>query len=276
MHGDPSTNSASASPHLRIEVVTDLTPDEDAPALRRIRKALLAGLLENPAIEFARLEVTVHRLDADNGFARAALSVEGRVNMTTVHRRFSHRRQIHGVPGGNALVSAAALFLEPAALALARRAGEKTNLSPAQTMLKESLDECLADILLLVDTASGRPQSRSATWWRIIQVAKWASLLAVSTTWLLFWMVTRNRVLPPAGILFLGTLQTLAVFGGLHLFGLASMPTGFFRDDPLGKKTLARTGVRNIAVLRVVVISAGVVALFIILCAGIPLLRFFD
>lgn len=138
----------------------------------------------------------------------------------------------------------------------------------------ECLDECLGDMMLLIDRTLGRNETPIARRWRVVRLTRWLVAAAVLIASMITTRVMNENTAPWSGVVAIASIQAFCAFGVVHLFGLAIMPDRFFLLEPRGKKALARTGVRNINAMRMLVIFVGLLAITLFLCAGLPVIGF--
>lgn len=254
------TVSFTVSPLITSDTVT-LSKGIQEIIVEHLRKT-------NPVASSANLQISLDKLEHDDDQALAKLTMSGTIAGREVSQQFVATRNLHlpvGSAGGilgaivvTVLIEAAHSILHP---------------KGASPYLQACLEECIADVMLLIDRKLGRPLPRLTRRWRTIRrVAFVAGFLAIVIPPCVVGSMVNfdRRKTFEAAIhgFFLGA----ALFGAVYLFGLASMPGEFFRKDPMGRRTMARSGVTSILVLRCICIVVGLVcAAFFAFCAGLPI-----
>ena len=151
--------------------------------------------------------------------------------------------------------------------------------SAAKAKLRDCVRECIGEICthidyLLVEQAPARGEPDAAATWSRICLLRWCLSVPVSVVGAINGLRLRNENDPMVVIIVIALMQGLSVFGSVHLFGLAAMPSRFFRNDPRGQKALARFGVKSIVGMRVVAAFFGLGLVTVAVCAGLPLFGF--
>lgn len=126
--------------------------------------------------------------------------------------------------------------------------------------LLQCFTECIAELSLTIDSLIGHQESSASQSWKKVSLARWIAA-AAAMAWVTAPFVMRGGPIGFLALFMPGMLLGPSVFLLVHVAGLALMPTVFFQRDPRGQKELARSGVNNVVVLRI--ICAVLAAVFI-------------
>lgn len=123
--------------------------------------------------------------------------------------------------------------------------------SGKESYLMQCISECIAELATVIDTAIGKEESSTTKTWRWVSGLRWKVALAAPV----LLMVPAVWFMGPIGIAagFIAIpLLGVSSFLLVHLVGLGLMPSRFFMEDPLGQRQMARSGVKNVLLVRLI------------------------
>jgi len=194
-----------------------------------------------------RLSVFVNEFVIGETKCEVKLSLVGMANQLPFHGHSSAVRMttnlhVHAGPAG--IVGAIAGAVISIGLQAALNGGK-------ESYLMQCLSECVAELATVIDTAIGKEESSATKTWRWISGLRWKVALAAPV----MLMVPAVWFMGPLGIAagFIAIpLLGVSSFLLVHLVGLGLMPSRFFIEDPLGQRQMARSGVKNVLLVRLI------------------------
>ncbi|MEN6496129.1 MAG: hypothetical protein ABFD16_17755 [Thermoguttaceae bacterium] len=253
---------------MTIDVATSpgISVDDHEGLRNAVREAIAEHIRSREdLIQDFRVNVTVTECVCMTGRAAFAVTLDGQINGMPVTRKVRAVRSpdsLRSVGGGTAFGLGEVVSRMLVGLAFGvfgTDAGAK--------ILSQCFAECMAELALAIDASAGHQESLASRTWKRITLFRWiatAGMLAACTAP----FVMHRGFMGFAALFLPGMLLGPSVFGLIHVAGLAIMPTGFFLRDPCGQKALARSGVRSVALLRVLCAVLAMVFLAVLaLCA---------
>jgi hypothetical protein len=262
--GDESIFLESDDDPLRISVEPG-SPDVPREILGKVSEAIRDHLTASPDGTFRETDLSLsidmyepgsqfmrYMFPILAGAARVTMSMTGTVNGTPVDTS-TRAARYWGVFGGN-----------------------------SQSLLTGCLKDCICNILLEIDAASGREPLPFARFWRRWQIDRWVVVAGTAATYA---AVCAGLHLSKAvgngrddweGIMFGGSLITaLSTLGVATLGPMVFAPRKFLLNDPRGMRIMSRVGANSTEVMRVIaavisLISIGGVLMALAMMMGKP------
>ncbi|MBI3863853.1 MAG: hypothetical protein HY290_18340 [Planctomycetia bacterium] len=217
-----------------------------------VENRLRTGLKED--VRDADLIISIDRYDPGSrlmrymfpfisGAARVALSVSGTINDARVDIETRAARYM-GAFGGD-----------------------------SDKMLEACLQDCLSNILLDLDTASGREPAPFAQFWNRLRIVRWVVAGLAFVAYAAIFGAMRLPKPGPIGaggewfFLVIGSLfMAVSCLGIVALGPLLFAPADFLLTDPRGMKLMTRAGTKSPAVMK-----AAAALIFLVSCGGVLL-----
>ena len=212
---------------------------------------------------FQQVAITIDVTRCEIGAAtKVEFEVAGTVNWQRLDRRIRSSRKRGVTAHGGGVVGG--LVSATLSAALSHAAG----LHSGDDLLDQCLRECIADVCIAIDELAGRQQSRSAKLWRGVLLGRWIAAVATLVAMSLVLVSISHGRLPLRLALIHVLVPSAIMFWLVHVVGLAVMPKEFFVSDPRGRKALARSGVKSVVGLRLLVAVLVVILIGLLICSG--------
>ncbi len=125
--------------------------------------------------------------------------------------------------------------------------------------LLRALDDALAEVRILIDTAMDRPQSSGVDQWKMTKRRALASWFIVSGVAALVFFTRRHQVADQFRAVFGCGLAGIGTAGIVYGLGLIRLPDRFYRSERAGRKLVKLVGVKSPRGIRVV--AGGIILL---------------
>ena len=237
---------------IQIQVSSCLGGELGKEVSRTIHQIVKQHLGKGRKPKTARLKVRLEQFGLKNHLALASVSISGTVNGRQVHKKFTRRRDLRTKTAGG-IVPGLVIYLTSTAISNAFIS--VTGNDPTKRKPVECLEECLADVRLLIDKTLGRSNSHATNLWNVLFWVRWAGIPIVLLLLLgggVIAGIDDYSILVPVAF-----FMTFFFFGIVYLFSLVFMPANFYRNDPRGLKVLAKTGVSNIWMMKALALFLG-------------------